>query len=155
MSPYKIWMSPATTTTTTTTTTTAATVTITVYTKQGTSGVGAGYDVYYRLNGCSGKGAWQQLICSSDCPTSDTCSSCGTITLNQNQDIAFAITDCSNNSGISFNAADNTSTCPSNDGNYCDSLDCTGTPFTVNSGTSNKNIAITVYTGKLGYLACI
>jgi hypothetical protein len=90
-----------------------------------------------------------------DCPTSDTCGVYSTVTLNQNQDIAFAVTDCSNNGGIAFNATDNSSTCPANNNTYCDSLDCFGTPFTVNSGTSNKNIAITVYTGKLGYLACV
>ena len=63
--------------------------------------------------------------------------------------------DCSNYAGISFNATDNSSTCPSNAGTYCDGADCTGTPFTINAGTTNKNIAITVYTGKLGYLACV
>jgi len=61
---------------------------------------------------------------------------------------------CDSGLGISFNAADNTSTCPSNSGVYCDNADCFGTPFTINSGTSNKDIAITVYAGKLGYLAC-
>jgi len=62
---------------------------------------------------------------------------------------------CDSGLGISFNAADNTSTCPSNSGVYCDNADCFGTPFTINSGTSNKDIAITVYVSKLGYLACV
>ena len=153
MSPYKIWVAQATTTTTTTTT--AATVTITVYSKQGTSGVGSGYEIYYRLNGCSGRGTWQLLGGQEDCPTSDTCASNGSVTLSQNQDIAFAVVQCSDNSGISFNATDNSSTCPSNTATYCDNLDCTGTPFVINAGTSNKNIAITVHTGKLGYLLCL
>ncbi len=95
------------------------------------------------------------MVQEQDCPTSDTCSSCGTITLNQNQDIAFAIIDCASGNGISFNATDNSSTCPSNAATYCDNTDCLGTPFTINSGTSNKNIAITVYTGKFGYLVCL
>lgn len=146
---------PAPTATPTPTPTPSSGVTITVYTKQNTNGVGNGYSVYYRLNGCSGKGAWQQLSCGS-CPTSDSCSACsGTISANSNQDISIAILDCSLGTGISFNASDNTSTCPSNAANYCDNADCTGTPFTFNSGTSNKNIAINVYTGKLGYLYCL
>jgi hypothetical protein len=130
-------------------------VTITIYSKQGTGGIGPGYQIYYRLNGCSGKGAWELVGDGPDCPTSDTCSVYGTVTLSQNQDIAFAVVDCTNFLGISFDATDNSSTCPGNNATYCDSLDCFGTPFIINSGTSNKNIAITVYVSKLGYLACV
>jgi hypothetical protein len=125
-----------------------------VYSKQGTSGVGNGYEIYYRLNGCAGRGVWQYLGGQADCPTSDVCSSNGSVTLSQNQDIAFAVIECGS-TGISFNATDDTSTCPANSFTYCDNLDCLGTQFIINSGTTNKDIAITVYTGKLGYLYCV
>jgi len=62
---------------------------------------------------------------------------------------------CDTLTGISFNGADNTSTCPANSAVYCDNVDCFTTPWTINSGTTNKNVAITVYAGKGGYIACI
>ena len=130
-------------------------VTITIYSKQGVNGVDAGYDIRYAYPGCGSKGATWDVVSGPDCPTSDTCGVFGTITVPQNVDISFAVLSCGTNSGISFNGADNTSTCPSNTATYCDNIDCFTTPWTINSGTSNKNIAITVYVSKLGYLACI
>ena len=56
--------------------------------------------------------------------------------------------------GVQFGAADNTSTCPTVY-NYCDDGSCLGVPFSFNTGTSAKNIAVTVYTSKFGYTACI
>jgi hypothetical protein len=55
---------------------------------------------------------------------------------------------------VYFNAADNTSTCPANATTYCDNGDCLGTPFSFNTGTANKNVAVTVYTDKAGYVQC-
>ena len=134
--------------------TTTSDVTITIYSKQGVGGVDAGYDIRYAYPGCGSKGATWDVVPGPDCPNSDTCNVYGFITVPANVDISFAVLNCSGNC-IYFNAADDTSTCPANSGVYCDCADCFGTPWTINSGTSNKNVAITVYASKLGYLACV
>jgi len=123
-----------------------------VYHKQETNA--GSYLIYWTddYNSCS----WNVLICGRGCRTNTTCDLCaGTISVAQNTDVYFYVENCSNATGISFNGADNTNTCPSNSGPYCDDNTCLGTPFTVNSGTTNKDVAITVFVGKLGYIACV
>jgi hypothetical protein len=125
-----------------------------VYHKQETDPGFSGYRIYWTTNygGCS----WNSLLCGRGCRINTSCDLCsGTVDVAQNTDVYFYIEDCSNATGISFNGANNTSTCPSNTGTYCDDNTCLGVPFIVNSGTTNKDVAITVFVGKLGYLACL
>jgi len=137
----KIWIAPSN-------------VTITVYHRQGVSGIGYGYSIYYSYPACgSGGPSYTKLDCAGDCPSSDVCDVCTTFTVPQNVNVSIAVEDCGTVTGISFNAADNTSTCPSNDAIYCDDFGCYN-PFIFNSGTVNKNIAITVYAFKFGYMSC-
>jgi len=136
---YKIWVAPATTS-------------ITLYHKQNTSGVGNGYNVFWSTTCGSGWNFWT----TNDCNGGDSCvNDLNVISVAQNTTIYVYVEDCGNNNGISFNASDNTSTCPSNTANYCDTGDCTGTVFSFNSGTSSKDIAINVFTNKFGYSACV
>lgn len=136
----KIWVAPV------------SNVNITLYHKQNTAGVGNGYNVFWSTTCGSGWNVWT----TNDCNGSDGCvNDLNVISVAQNTTIYVYVEDCGNNNGISFNASDNTSTCPSNTANYCDTGDCLGTPFSFNSGTSNKNIAVTVVTNKFGYTACV
>ena len=143
---------------TSTPTPTPSNVTITVYHKRTNNTPANGYSIHYKTAG--GSCTWTHLNCTGndpDCNADDNCSQCGsTFTVAQNTDIEIAVTLCQDfNTGLTFNAEDNTSTCPSNSGTYCEDLTCTLTPFSFNSGTSNKNIAITVFVNKFGYLQCV
>ncbi len=137
----KIWVAPV------------SNVNITLYHKQNSAGVGNGYNVFWSTTCGSGWNVWT----TNDCNSSDSCvNDLNVISVAQNTTIYVYAEDCGTNSGISFNAADNTSTCPSNSAAYCNNGDCGDPlPWSFNSGTSNKNIAINVYTSKFGYLACI
>jgi hypothetical protein len=133
----------------------ASTVNLTFYSKQAVDGVGAGYYILYATV-CSGKGAnWDYFPSSVDCSTSSTCASYGTITVAQSTTIYIKVVDC-NGVGIYFNVADNSSTCPANSATYCDdnTVSCYPSTYSFSSGTSNKNMAVTVYAGKIGYLSC-
>lgn len=137
---FKIWVAPT------------PSVNISLYNGQGVGGVGIGYAVYWSTSTCSGWDVWPM---NRDCPNTSGCTYDGFITVYANTTVYIAVRDCDGNF-ISFNAADNTSSCPSNSITYCHDYDtCTGTPFSFNSGTSNKNIAVTVFTGKLGYVICV
>ena len=133
-------------------------VDITLYSSQGFAGL-IGYLVFYSTSLCSGWNAWSTNLMV--CPDSDTCAEYFTRTqILSNTTIYITVKDCSG-TFIQFNAADNTNTCPANEGNYCYDYDeCVGTVFSFNSGNVNKNIAIKVYVinigGKLGYsyVAC-
>lgn len=138
--PLKIWVAPI------------VNIDITLYHKQNTTGVGNGYNVLWSTTCGSGWNLWT----TNDCNSSDSCvNDLNVISVAQNTTVYVYVEDCGNNNGISFNATDNSSTCPTNAANYCDDGTCTGTPFSFNSGTSNKNIAITVTTSKFGYTACV
>ena len=128
-------------------------VDITLYSRQGVSGFD-GYTIYYSTALCSGWDFWPS---NPDCPTSDTCAQYGTsfLTISSNTTVYIAVKDCQGNF-ISYNGVDNNSTCPANNATYCyDFENCTGTAFSINSGTTNKDIAVTVYVSKLGYQICI
>jgi hypothetical protein len=126
-------------------------VDITLYSSQGVSGFD-GYTIYYSTALCSGWDLWPSIL---DCPTSDSCLQYGTLTISQNTTVYIAVKDCLGNF-ISYNGVDGDSACPSNAADYCYDYDsCTGTAFSFNSGTINKDVAINVFTSKIGYAVCI
>jgi hypothetical protein len=128
-------------------------VDITLYSRQDISGFD-GYTIYYSTALCSGWDTWPG---APDCPTSDTCAQYGTLflTISQNTTVYIAVRDCLGNF-ISYGSADGDSGCPSNVADYCyDFENCTGTAFSFNSGTTNKDVAIGVFTNKIGYQICI
>jgi hypothetical protein len=128
------------------------TVDITLYSRQGVSGF-PGYTIYYSYDLCSG---WDVWPASAECPTSDTCAQYGTLSgIASNTTMYIAVRDCFGNF-ISYEGIDNDSNCPANDATYCYDYDlCTGTAFSFNSGTTNKDVAINVFTSKIGYSVCI
>jgi len=131
----------------------ASTVDITLYSRQGVFGFD-GYTIYYSTALCSGWDFWPG---APDCSKDDTCAQYGTLflTISQNTTVYIAVKDCLGNF-ISYNGVDNDSTCPSNAASYCyDFENCTGTAFSFNSGTTNKDVAIGVFTSKIGYSICI
>lgn len=138
----KIWIAPV------------SLVEITLYYKQGAfGGFFNGYKVYYSTNNCS---SWTLWSLASNCPNSETCTAANKINLAQNTTVNVYVVECdseggSSGTGIYFNASDNTSTCPSNTDAYGDDGTCQGQQFQFNTGTSNKNVAITVYATKIGY----
>ena len=117
-------------------------VEITLYSSQGYAGLN-GYTVYYSTALCSGWNAWPAGV---NCPNSNTCAEYGKLTILSNTTIYVTVKECTA-TYIQFNAADNTNTCPANEGNYCYNYDlCEGKgAFSFNSGYVNKNIAINVY----------
>jgi len=118
-------------------------VDITLYSSQGSAGLN-GYNVYYSTTLCSGYSDFTSAI-SSSCPNSTPCAEYGTITVLSNTTVYVTVKECTA-TFIQFNAADDTDTCPANEGNYCFDYDtCEGTEFSFNSGNVNKNIAIKVY----------
>jgi hypothetical protein len=119
-------------------------VDITLYSSQGTTGLN-GYNVYYSTALCSGWSDWYSAATAS-CPNSATCAQYGPAkTILSNTTVYITVKECTA-TFIQFNAADDTDTCPANEGNYCYNYDeCTGTAFSFNSGNVNKNIAIKVY----------
>ena len=127
-------------------------VDITLYSSQDVSGFD-GYTIFYSTALCSGWDGWPAL---AECPTSDLCVQYGTLSgIASNTTVYIAVKDCLGNF-ISYNGVDNDSTCPSNAANYCyDFGACTGTAFSFNSGTINKDVAINVFTSKIGYQICI
>jgi hypothetical protein len=126
-------------------------VDITLYSRQGVSGFD-GYTIFYSTALCSGWDFWPS---TADCPISDVCGQYGTLTISSNTTVYIAVKDCLGNF-ISYEGIDNDSTCPANDANYCyDYGSCTGTAFSFNSGTINKDVAINVFTSKIGYQICI
>jgi hypothetical protein len=126
-------------------------VDITLYSSQGVSGFD-GYTIFYSTALCSGWDFWPG---GPDCPTSDTCAQYGTpLGISQNTTVYIAVKDCLGNF-ISYGVVDGDSACPSNDASYCYDFDaCTGTAFSFNSGTINKDVAIGVFTNKIGYQIC-
>ena len=130
-------------------------VDITLYSSQGVSGLN-GYAVYYSTALCSGWDAWPLGV---ECPNGETCEQYGTITILSNTTVYVTVKECSG-TYIQFNAANNTNTCPANEGNYCYNFDeCVGTVFSFNSGNVKaKNIAIKVYVISSGkgysYVVC-
>ena len=134
----------------------AGNVDITLYSRQGLSGPEfdlAGYTIYYSTALCSGWDVWPVI---ADCPKSDECEQYGTLTISQNTTVYIAVRSCEGLSFISYEGMDNDSTCPPNDATYCYDYDsCTGTAFSFNSGTTNKDVAVTVYVSKIGYQVCI
>jgi hypothetical protein len=131
----------------------AGTVDITLYSSQGATELDlAGYTIYYSTDLCSGWDLWPSI---ADCPISDACSQYGTLTISQNTPVYIAVKDCFGNF-ISYGGVDNDSACPTDDATYCYDYDsCTGTAFSFNSGTTNKDVAIGVFTSKIGYQICI
>ena len=140
--PYKIWIAPA-----------VANVNITLYRKQNSDPGTNGYNVWYSTNGCSSWTVWT----AADCNVNTSCvSETNVISVPQNTTVYVYVEDCGTSAGISFNAAADTTTCPSGTANYCDDGTCLGTPWSFSSGTSStKDVAITVYTSKFGYLTCV
>ena len=128
-----------------------STVDIILYSRQSVSGFD-GYTIYYSYDPCSGWDAWPAL---TECPTSDTCAQYGTLSgISQNTTVYIAVRDCLGNF-ISYEGIDNDSSCPENEANYCYDYDsCTGTAFSFNSGYVTKDVAVNVYTSKLGYQIC-
>ena len=110
-----------------------------------------GYSVFYSTTLCGGWGAWPAI---NDCPNSEDCEQYGTLTIPANTTVYITVKECSG-SFIQFNAAD-TDECPANEGNYCYNYDeCSGTEFSFNSGTVNKDVSIRVYVTKAGiYVSC-
>jgi hypothetical protein len=129
---------------------------ITLYSSQGVSGLN-GYEVFYSTALCSGWDAWPSGVL---CPSSETCDEYGKLYILSNTTVYVTVKECSG-TYIQFNAADNTNTCPANEGNYCYNFDsCEGTAFSFNSGTvKEKNIAIKVYVISSGkgysYVSCL
>lgn len=123
-------------------------VDITLYSSQGLFTGLNGYEVYYSTSQCSGYSAWPTI---NDCINSTTCAQYGAITIPSNTTVYVTVKECTG-TFISFNAVDDTSTCPANEGSYCWDYDlCTGiSAFSFNSGTVNKNIAINVFVFDLG-----
>ena len=123
-----------------------ALVDITIYSSQGYTGLN-GYTVWYSTAECSG---WSAVLAINNCPNSTTCAQYGAITVQANTTVYITVKECTA-TFIQFNAADNTATCPANEGNYCHNTPaggfdiCIGTAFSFDSGNVNKNIAITVY----------
>ena len=124
-------------------------VNITLYHRQLTSAATEGYIVWYSVGNCN---FWQQWTLT-DCDTTTTCTQDQTISFPSNTTVYMYVEACTIG-GVQFGAADNKSTCPTVY-NYCDDGSCLGVPFSFNTGTSAKNIAVTVYTSKFGYTACI
>jgi hypothetical protein len=125
-------------------------VDITLYSSQGpTESDLIGYDVYYGTAECSGWSAWPAI---NNCPNNENCEQYGTLTTNKNITVYVTVRDCTG-TFIQFNAADNTATCPANEGNYCwDYESCNGKGvFSFNSGNVNKNIAINVLVSSTYY----
>lgn len=137
---YKIWVAEA-----------VNTVDITLYHQQASSGSFGGYNVWFQTT-CGG---FSQQWTTNDCVSNSTCTQDQTLTFSQNQTVYVWVEGCTTAEGVSFRATDNSSTCPSGGTTFCDSGDCLGTPFSFNTGTTNKNIALTVVTSKFGFTACI
>ena len=129
-----------------------STVDIILYSRQGVDGFD-GYTIYYSTALCSGWDIWPG---SPDCTKDDTCAQYGVSnTISSNTTVYIAVKDCLENF-ISYEGIDNDSTCPENDATYCYDYDsCTGTAFSFDSGTTNKDVAINVFVGKIGYQICI
>ena len=130
-------------------------VVITLYSSQGLYTGLNGYTVYYSTALCSGWDAWPA---ETGCPNSTTCAQYGTLSLLSNTTIYVTVKECTA-TYIQFNAADNTNTCPANEGNYCYNYEeCEGSTFSFNSGNVSKNIAIKVYVVTSGksysYVVC-
>jgi hypothetical protein len=127
-------------------------VDITLYSSQDLTNSEPGYTIYYSTALCSGWDFWPG---GPDCPISDTCAQYGTsLGISQNTTVYIAVKDCLGNF-ISYGGVDGDSACPSNVADYCYDYDsCTGTAFSFNSGTTNKDVAIGVYVTKLGYVVC-
>lgn len=136
---FKIWVAPAT-----------STVNITLYHQQASAGSFGGYVVWFQTT-CGG---FSQQWTANDCVSTSTCTADQTLTFSQNQTVYVWVEGCTIG-GISFRAVDNSSTCPGGGTVFCDGGDCLGTPFSFNTGTTNKNIALTVVTSKFGYTACV
>jgi hypothetical protein len=114
-----------------------------------------GYSVFYSTTLCTGWGAWPAI---TNCPNIKDCEQYGTLTIPANTIVYIAVKECSG-TFIAYNAADDykTDECPGNLDTYCYNYDsCTGTEFSFNSGTVNKNIAINTFVGKDGnYVSCM
>lgn len=113
-----------------------------------------GYSVFYSTTLCTGWSAWPVL---TDCPNSENCEQYGTLTIPANTIVYIAVKECSG-TFIAYNAADDTDECPGNLDTYCYNFDsCTGTEFSFNSGTVNKNVSINTFvSGKSGgYVSCM
>ena len=129
----------------------AGNVDITLYSSQALTDSEPGYTIYYSTALCSG---WDLVQSILDCPTSDSCLQYGTLTISQNTTVYIAVKDCLGNF-ISYDGVDNDSACPFTN-TYCYDYDsCTGTAFSFNSGTTDKDVAIGVYVTKIGYVVCI
>ena len=133
-------------------------VDITLYSSQGLYTGLDGYEVFYSTALCSG---WNVFPPETGCPNSDTCAEYGSINILSNTTIYVTVKECADaGTFIKFNAANNTNTCPANEGNYCyDYEECVGTVFSFNSGNVKaKNIAIKVYVISSGksysYVVC-
>lgn len=132
----------------------AGNVDITLYSSVGPYGFLdlAGYQIFYSTNLTSGWDFWPFIL---ECPLNETCEQYGSITVSSNTTVYIAARDCFGNF-VSYNAADNTSTCPSNTAAYCYDYGApSGTAFSFNSGTTNKDVAVNVYIQQnVGYSVC-
>jgi hypothetical protein len=128
---------------------------ITFYGDQYTPAVGNGWNIVWSYD-CVG---WNYLSYAPDCPTNNGCQYAGTAYgVTANSTVYVAVIDCAFGvgSGISFDLAFNTQTCPdTNNFTYCEATDgsCSGSPYSFTI-TQNVDIAITVSVSKFGYGYC-
>jgi hypothetical protein len=122
-------------------------LTMQLYHKRNSNSPAYGYNVYWSTD-CSTFTQWN----GTDCSESDSCTDDGTFTIAVNTNIYVMVEDCNGpTAGLGYNATDDSSTCPGNSINYSCFRDDCSLAFVFNSGYVNKNIALNVYTSKIGY----